>query len=61
MSARDLILDAGYEDVIILENYSYDTALVGVSDDNRAIYDFDLMIEWLIEHEEFEDEIEAIE
>ncbi len=46
--AEERILDAGYEDVIILINDSYDTALIGVSDDNRAIYDYDKMIEWLM-------------
>lgn len=62
MTTKELLLDAGYDEVIIiLENYSYDSALIGVSDDNRAIYDFDKMVEWIIKVEEFEDEIEAIE
>ena len=43
----------GYEDVIILENYGYDDALIGVTDDNRAVYDFDKMVDWLCETEEF--------
>lgn len=60
MTAEELILENGYEDVKYLTNYSYDTALIGISDDNRAIYDFDKMIEWLIEEEEMTDE-EAIE
>ena len=60
MTAEELILENGYEDVKYLTNYSYDTALIGISDDNRAIYDFDKMIEWLIEKEEMTQE-EAIE
>ena len=36
------------------------TALIGVSDDNRAVYDFNKMVEWLIETQNFTDE-EAIE
>lgn len=48
MSLIDLLLDSGYEDVILLDNYLYDTALIGVSDDNRAIYDYNKMIEWVI-------------
>ena len=59
-SAEDRILDAGFEDVIIFKDFSYDSALVGVSDDNRAIYDFDLMIEWLMWAEDFEED-EAVE
>lgn len=48
------------EDVILLSNYSYDDALVGISDDNRAIYDYSKMVNWLIEQEHFT-ELEAIE
>ena len=42
------ILNAGYEDVIIFSGDSFDDALVGISEDNRAVYDYDLMIEWLM-------------
>ena len=51
MDAEKLLLDNGYEGVKYLTNYSYDDALIGVSSDNRAIYSFNLMIEWLIEKE----------
>lgn len=61
MTARELLLEAEYDEVIILENYSYDSALIGVSDDNRAIYDFDKMVKWLIDVENFKDETDAIE
>ena len=60
MDARQKLLDYGYEDVKYLVNYSYDTALIGVSDDNRAIYDFGLMIEWLVTEQDFS-YMEAIE
>ena len=60
VSARDVLLDNGYEDVVIFENYSYDTALIGVSHDNRAIYDYEKMVEWLMEKEGFTME-EAVE
>ena len=59
-SAEEKILNAGFEDIIILKNFSYDTALVGISDDRRAIYDFNKMVQWLMHVEDF-DEIEAIE
>ena len=41
----------GYEGVVYLTNYSYDTALVGVTEDNREVYDFEKMVEWLVETE----------
>lgn len=48
LSAEQRILDAGYEDVIIFSGDTYDAALVGISEDGRAIYDYDLMVEWLV-------------
>jgi hypothetical protein len=47
-SARERIEAAGYEAVVILESYSYDDALIGVSECNRAVYDFDKMVDWLM-------------
>lgn len=49
-------MDNGYEGVKYLTNFSYDTALIGVTDDNRAVYDFDLMVKWLIDTEDFSQE-----
>ena len=60
MTAAEKILAAGYEDVVIFENYSYDDALVGVTEDGRAVYDFEKMVRWLVETEGFTAE-EAIE
>lgn len=60
MNAEERILEAGYEDVVYLTNYSYDDALIGISEDNRAIYDYNKMVEWLMNEEGFSD-IEAIE
>jgi hypothetical protein len=63
MNAQEKLIEAGYEDVMVLSNYSYDDALIGVTEDNRAVYDFDLMVEWLVQHEGFseEDAVEWIE
>lgn len=60
MTAEEKILEAGYEDVTILANYSYDSALIGVTEDGRAVYDYEKMIDWLVETEGFT-EMEAIE
>lgn len=48
MTDRDLLLDYGYDDVIIFDNPSYEGALIGVTWDNQAVYDYDLMIESLM-------------
>lgn len=60
MTAKDRARDAGYEDLMLLENYSYDDALIGVTEDGRAVYDFDKMVVWLVEKQGFE-QMEAIE
>ena len=59
-SLEEKLWDDGYEDVVILKNYSYDDALIGITEDNRAVYDFDKMVQWLIHTENFTQE-EAIE
>lgn len=53
MTAAEKLLDAGYEDAVIFQDYSYDDALVGVTEDGRAVYDFDKMVDWLMEEEGF--------
>ena len=55
------LLEKGYEGTMFLSDYSYDDALVGVTTDKRAVYDYDLMVQWLVEEEGFEDDIEAME
>lgn len=63
ITVEEKLLENGYENVKYLTNFSYDTALIGVTDDNRAVYDFDKMVEWLIEVEGFtyEESVEWIE
>ena len=60
MDALERILNAGFENVNYLVNYSYDDALIGISEDNRAIYDYNKMIDWLMKKESLSEE-EAIE
>ena len=59
-TARQRLIDWGYEDVVIFEDPSYDDALIGVTTDERAVYDYDLMVKWLVEHEGME-EFESVE
>ena len=60
MNTEERLLDAGYEGIKYLTNYSYDDALIGVSDDGRAVYDYEKMIEWLMKEESWTDD-EAVE
>lgn len=51
MSAEERLLENGYEGVKFLSDYSYDDALIGVTEDNRAVYDYEKMVTWLMETE----------
>lgn len=53
MTASERLADYGYEDVIILSDYGYDDALIGVTEDNRAVYDFNKMVEGLCDKHGF--------
>lgn len=62
-TAAERLVDEGFEDVVIFEDYGYDDALIGVTEDGRAVYDYDLMVDWLVRTEGWteEDAIEWIE
>lgn len=38
-----------YESVTLFESPTYDTACIGISEDERAVYDYDLMVQHLME------------
>ena len=57
---RDLICEMGYEDSTVFDEPSYDNAIIGVSTDGEVIYDFDLMVESLMETDNI-DETDAID
>lgn len=58
MKAEEKLIYAGFENTKHL--IGYDDALVGVSHDGRAIYDYNLMIDWLMSKENWSDD-EAVE
>lgn len=57
---KKLIEDYGYEDVLIFSNPDYANAFVGISEDDRAIYDYDKMVKFLMDKDGITD-IEAVE
>ena len=57
---RDALCDMGYEEAVVFDGPDYDEAIVGVSEEGRAIYDFDKMVQILVERDGME-EMEAIE
>ena len=60
---RELLNEMGYEDLVVFENPSYDSAIVGVNEDQtRVVYDFEKMVGYLMENDdmEYEDAVEFI-
>lgn len=48
MTNKEILADMGYEESIVFENPDYDDAIIGVSHDDRVVYDYDKMIEHLV-------------
>lgn len=57
---KEFLVDMGYEDTIVFDNPDYASAAIGFTEDGRLIYDYDLMTDWLIEHDSMSPE-EAME
>lgn len=63
MTVAEKIEAAGYDDILIFENPSFEDAFIGVSHDERAVYDFDKMVECLMIEDGigYEDAVDFIE
>ena len=59
-SVREAMRDLGYEELVIFDNPSYDDAIIGISSDDRVIYDYGAMMQCLMERGHM-DETEAAE
>lgn len=57
---RDLLSDIGYKDAVVFDHPDFDNAIIGVTDDNRVVYDYDKMVSSLMEADGIEAE-EAID
>ena len=60
MKNKDMLMDQGFENFIIFENPDYDSAIIGITEDNQVVYDYDKMIEHLIQEDDMSYE-EAID
>lgn len=59
----ELIAKENGIEIMIFDNPSYDTAIIGLSTNFEVVYDYDLMVEYLMKTDEFtvDDAIEFIE
>lgn len=60
MENREILCDMGYENAVVFENPDYDSAIIGVSTDDRVVYRYSLMVEYLVDKEGMTEE-EAID
>ena len=60
MKNKDTLMDQGFENFIIFENPDYDSAIIGITEDNQVVYDYDKMIEHLIQEDDMDYE-EAVD
>lgn len=57
---RDLVHAFGYEETLVFDNPDYDEAIIGVTCDGRAVYDYNAMIHCLIEQDNISED-EAVD
>ena len=53
MSVNPQLRDELPEDAIVFDNMSYDGSIIGVTTDGRVVYNYDMMIEELMQDEEW--------
>ena len=60
MKNKDILMDQGFENFIIFENPDYDSAIIGITEDNQVVYDYEKMIEHLMQEDDMDYE-EAVD
>lgn len=60
---KEHLHEMGHDETIVFDNPSYVTAAIGLSQDGRVVYDYEAMIEYLMETDEmeYEDAMEFID
>ena len=63
MSVNLQLRDELPEDAIVFDNMSYDGSIIGVTTDGRVVYNYDMMVEELMQDEEwsYDDAVEWID
>lgn len=57
---KEILKEQEKEDTLLFENPSYDSACIGITEDDRLIYSYEKMIQYLVETDNMTEE-EAIE
>ena len=51
---REALCDMGHEEAVVFDGPDYDEAIVGVTDEGQVVYDFDRMVQILVERDGME-------
>ena len=60
MKNREILCDMGYNESIVFENPDYDSAIIGITENNQVVYDYEKMIEYLMQEDDMDYE-EAVD
>ena len=60
LTNRLLLCDLGYEESIVFRNPDYDSAIIGVTHDGRVVYEYNKMVEDLMNEDDMT-EIDAVD
>ena len=52
MKNKDILIDQGFENFLIFENPDYDSAIIGITENNQVVYNYEKMIEHLIQEDD---------
>ena len=54
MKNKDILMDQGFENFLIFENPDYDSAIIGITENNQVVYDYEKMIEHLMQEDDMD-------
>ena len=57
---RDLVYEMGHEETLVFDNPDFDKAIIGVTHDGKAVYDYDKMVYCLMKEDKISEE-EAVD
>ena len=60
MKNKDFLMDQGFENFLIFENPDYDSAIIGITENNQVVYDYEKMIKHLMQEDDMDYE-EAVD
>ena len=60
MKNKDILMDQGFENFLIFENPDYDSAIIGITENNQVVYDYEKMIKHLMQEDDMDYE-EAVD